>query len=357
MEEGLTYSPRRMIHGDTQHRLISSHESTATTRPKCVNMTTRAILLITCFFVKASSVENIYSDSGWRPMSNEKVFALQRNLIKTPIQIENGQENSLANVYERNAIKIVRPYPIHQNKESIKAHEAISVRGIERNGRAFEGVTEPSFKEITTKTYIRTNPIRKAKKIAESDVTLLADNSIPKHTNMDESKEIKNKIKSEPKINYEVYESSQEDDTLTKQDDLKPLDTKSYKYERPILETKQSNLTSKLFDILSNYNIRSGDKLPNYALSLRQNSRNSNNKDFIYMHVPIKIPFRYNSQNHYPIDPLLAVFLSNYGHYLPGLYGFQRSYSNLYGYLASNNIHNNNPSGSYKIFSDTDSSH
>lgn len=213
------------------------------------------------------------------------------------------------------------------------------------------------MEEITKNTYNKPNVARKAKKIEESHVTLLADNVIPKDTSTDDSKVINNEIKSEPNHNYEVYETKLEDDSLMKQHDLKPFDTKVYKYEIPTAETKQNNLASKLFDILSKYNIRSGDKLPNYALSLRQNSRNSNNKDFIYIQVPIKIPFRYNSQNHYPIDPVLAVFLSNYGHYLPGLYGFHRSYNNLYGYLASNNIHNNNPSGSYKIFSDTDSSH
>lgn len=221
----------------------------------------------------------------------------------------------------------------------------------------FVGTNEPPLEKIRKETYNKPNVARKAKEIAESDVKLLMGNVIPKDTSTDDSKVINNVIKSKPKHNYEVYEPKPEDDSLIKQDDLKTLDTKAYKYGIPIAETKQNNLTSKLFDILSKYNIRSGDKLPNYALSLRQNSRNSNSKDFIYIQVPIKIPFRYNSQNHYPIDPVLAVFLSNYGHYLPGLYGFQRSYHNLYGYLASNNIHNNNPSGSYKIFSDTDSSH
>lgn len=117
-----------------------------------------------------------------------------------------------------------------------------------------------------------------------------------------------------------------------------------------------NHLTKNLFSILAKYNIRTSDKLPNYAISLRQNSRNSD-QDFIYMQVPIKLPLRYNSPDHLPLDSLLAVFLSNYGYYLPGLYGFQRNYNNLYGYLASNNIHNNQPFGAYKIFSDTDSFH
>lgn len=127
--------------------------------------------------------------------------------------------------------------------------------------------------------------------------------------------------------------------------------------ETPKTVNGKNNLTANLLDILANYNIRIGDNLRNYDISLRQNSRNSNNQDFIFVPVPIKLPVRYNNANHLPVDPLLAVFLSNYGHYVPSLYGIHSGYNNLYGYLASNNIHNNKPFGSYKIFSDTDSFH
>ncbi|XP_026498342.2 uncharacterized protein LOC113402340 [Vanessa tameamea] len=329
-------------------------------------MPTRALILltVTCFFVKADSDENIYSDNGWRPMSNEKVFALQRNFIKTPIQIRNLPGNSVDNVFQRNAIKIVKPSVVHLNKESIKEQEAIfSLRKeIEKNERAFEGSTKSPTTNMTQKTYYEEFKLaRKAKNIAESDVILLTENVLSnpiQHNAEEKNKTKKRKISSLRNGTYDVHESLEQDNIITNENNFKSSVRNGHRYERPKLEAKQKkNLTSNLFNILANYNIRTDDKLPNYALSLRQNSRNSNNNEFVYMHVPIKIPFKYNSPNHLPIDPLLAVFLSNYGHYLPRQYGFQRSYANLYGYLASNNIHNNNPYGSYKIFSDTDSSH
>ncbi|XP_046967312.1 uncharacterized protein LOC124535229 [Vanessa cardui] len=328
-------------------------------------MPTSALILltVTCFFVRADSDENIYSDNGWRPMSNEKVFALQRNFIKTPIQVRNSAGNSVDNVFQRNAIKIVKPSVVHLNKESIKGQEAISLqKEIERNGRAFEDSTESSTKNTTQKIYYdESKLVRKAKNIAESDVILVTDNvlSNPIQQNADEkNKTKKRKISSLRNSTYDVHENLEQDNLITDENNFKSSVSNGYRYERPKLVTKQkNNLTSSLFNILANYNIRTDDKLPNYALSLRQNSRNLDSNDFVYMHVPIKIPFKYNSPNHLPIDPLLAVFLSNYGHYMPRQYGFQRRYENLYGYLASNNIHNNNPYGSYKIFSDTDSSH
>lgn len=128
-----------------------------------------------------------------------------------------------------------------------------------------------------------------------------------------------------------------------------------YFYESPRFD--ESNLTNKFLNILSKYNIMVNDKLPNYALSRR--NKGHNRLPTRLMHYPndLRIPYGYNSLNHLPVDPILAVFLSNYGYYLPGLYGINRNYMNLYGYLASNNIHDNKPFGLYKINSDTDSSH
>ncbi|XP_062525205.1 uncharacterized protein LOC110385287 isoform X1 [Bombyx mori] len=138
---------------------------------------------------------------------------------------------------------------------------------------------------------------------------------------------------------YEVTEDTELDQNVGTTNN--PL---NYIHEKPENDLREGSLntTAKLQDILSKYGININDDLPNYALSRR-----------LTRSMPIKMP-RYN--NHLPLDPLLAVYLSNYGHYLPGVYGLNNKYYNLYGYLASNNIHNNRPFGSYKIFSDTDSS-
>lgn len=63
----------------------------------------------------------------------------------------------------------------------------------------------------------------------------------------------------------------------------------------------------------------------------------------------------YNSPEQTPPDPFVALFLSHYGKYLPAGGGsLGDHYNNLYSYLASNNLHNNKPFGSYKIYEDTD---
>lgn len=63
----------------------------------------------------------------------------------------------------------------------------------------------------------------------------------------------------------------------------------------------------------------------------------------------------YNSLEQTPPDPFVALFLSHYGKYLPASGGsLGDHYNNLYSYLASNNLHNNKPFGSYKIYEDTD---
>lgn len=113
---------------------------------------------------------------------------------------------------------------------------------------------------------------------------------------------------------------------------------------------ENQNLTSTFYKILSKYNINNEDKLQNYDLSLQRKVQNPMRS--VYRDP---LPYGYNNLNHLPVDPLLAVFLSNYGFYLPSLYGIRANYNNLYGYLASNNIHNNKPFGLYKVFSDTDS--
>ncbi|KAJ3641164.1 hypothetical protein Zmor_027681 [Zophobas morio] len=58
----------------------------------------------------------------------------------------------------------------------------------------------------------------------------------------------------------------------------------------------------------------------------------------------------YNHAEHLPLNPYVALLLSHYGKYAP-VYGTGRG---LYGYVAANNYHNNQPVGAYKIFEDHD---
>jgi len=83
----------------------------------------------------------------------------------------------------------------------------------------------------------------------------------------------------------------------------------------------------------------------------------SNNRVTKSVYPDIDVNHGYNSVEHLPPDPFVALFLSHYGKYLPAVHGFGsvgNRYRNLYSYLASNNIHNNKPFGSYKIYEDSD---
>lgn len=73
-----------------------------------------------------------------------------------------------------------------------------------------------------------------------------------------------------------------------------------------------SNYVDLLSKTLLKYNIDANDQLQNYALSKRNKNINT------AMLNLVNIPHRFNSMNHLPVDPLLAVFLSNYGYYLRG---------------------------------------
>lgn len=50
-----------------------------------------------------------------------------------------------------------------------------------------------------------------------------------------------------------------------------------------------------------------------------------------------------------PINPYVALLLSQYGRYVP-LHGSARG---IYGYAAANNFHNNKPFGAYKVYEET----
>ncbi|KAG5890802.1 hypothetical protein JTB14_026923 [Gonioctena quinquepunctata] len=67
----------------------------------------------------------------------------------------------------------------------------------------------------------------------------------------------------------------------------------------------------------------------------------------------LHLPPKYSPANHpelLPINPYIALLLSQYGRYVPH-YG---SRGGLYAYQAANNHHNNKPFGSYKIYEDND---
>ncbi|KAK9881179.1 hypothetical protein WA026_014527 [Henosepilachna vigintioctopunctata] len=69
---------------------------------------------------------------------------------------------------------------------------------------------------------------------------------------------------------------------------------------------------------------------------------------------PLGIPSKftgYNTLEHPPINPYIALLLSHYGRYV-ALPGAARG---IYSYGAGNNYHNNKPFGSYKISEETDS--
>lgn len=67
------------------------------------------------------------------------------------------------------------------------------------------------------------------------------------------------------------------------------------------------------------------------------------------MNLPAKLS-KPNDPELLPINPYLALLLSQYGRYLPS-HGTGRG---LYAYTAANNFHNNQPIGSYKIYEETE---
>ncbi|CAK1541218.1 unnamed protein product [Leptosia nina] len=281
------------------------------------------LLLSFLAIVKAQSI----TDSGWRPISSEKVFT-SRSSIKTPVnrnfedarhptEFTDGENIKFTNAREMYYRNIYPPGSHFNEKELDRDPDG----NIDENKVINENEDKLSFN-------------RKAKTIPSQFVN----NEVIKTSDIKQNDDVK--TNNEYKVNEENTDVTGEQSNI--------IVNENY-------QTHERNPTKDFLKILSNYNIRSSDKLPNYSLSLRQNSRHSPSKDFIYINVPIKLPLSYNSPNHLLVDPLIAVLLSNYGYYLPGYYGVNGKYQNLYGYSAANNIHNNKPFGSYKIFSDTDS--
>ncbi|XP_050671606.1 uncharacterized protein LOC126969966 [Leptidea sinapis] len=315
------------------------------------------LLSLTLLLTRRMATESIYSDDGWRPISNEKLLSgSRRNFIKPEENELNSQtpwhshSTSPDNTLSRgNFIKLVGAS--HKAGESLLPQREINANlesGDHNQSTLFYPNNNLDTNYDDDNTPIDNLTTRKAKKLYDSNDSAV-ENIIEKYND-------KELLKLESKHTYAVTEDEDEQITNSNQRNIINEDN-GYIYETPKSELSSNVLTNSFIKILSNYNIRSSDKLPNYSLSLRQNSRNSPKNDYTYFYIPIKVPLKYNNPNHLLVDPLLAVFLSNYGYYLPGNYGIQSNYRNIYGYGASNNIHNNKPFGSYKLFSDTDASH
>lgn len=204
---------------------------------------------------------------------------------------------------------------------------------------------------------------RKAKAIPEDNLN----NSVNKrrfiidnYGSSGEIDEFQNSLKKDKKENDDLnlYKVT-EDSTEVLGDDASENKKRSgYFYPPPTSSLNyltQNNITDKFLDILSRHNIKPEDELPNYTIS-RKNKIQGPTNAFMFIPIPLRVLPQFNNLKQLSVDPLLAVLMSNYGYYFPGSYGIHSRYRNLYGHLASNNIHNNKPFGSYKIFSDTDSS-
>ncbi|XP_049871034.1 uncharacterized protein LOC126370256 [Pectinophora gossypiella] len=209
--------------------------------------------------------------------------------------------------------------------------------------------------------------VRKAKKIDTTDfVSEFPDNFVnskEQNVNIESKYTIKQNIPSATQSlkednvrSYEVTENSEIKDFFYPE--TNNIIRSGYIYKAPVANkmVSNSNITGMFLDILDKYKIHKNDNLQNYAKSRIASVQKSVPPQVIYLPLPLKVLHRYNSLNHLPVDPMLAVLLSNYGIYLPYSYGLHNNYRNLYGYLASNNIHNNLPFGPYKVFADTDSS-
>lgn len=209
-------------------------------------------------------------------------------------------------------------------------------------------------KEKVNKPNVR---VSRFQRILKTETSSVEDNSL--RPTIDDHKYTKTE-----KLDKYNEEKEAVNDLVSEQ--TKVQDTTGYTYDPPPVKENESieleNEFNNLFlEILSKYGINREDKLSNYELSRQpqkfahQNLRDSQN--ILYLPVPIThLPYHgHNSPYYVPVNPLLALFLSNFGYHLPG-YHLNRvngKYTNLYGNLASNNVHNNQPLGAYKISSDS----
>ncbi|KAH9636670.1 hypothetical protein HF086_008983 [Spodoptera exigua] len=293
----------------------------------------RAFVLLTLIHItiQISAEQTIYPD-GWIPMSQNDIYEqIRRGTSEYPVYFSKRTQDNFDDLNIEQKL-------FTKNENEYKDTAAIFMQNEPDNIKT---------NKLGHTVYTKENT-RKAKKVWEPNVDTSVDNvlllpEVDSKTDVSTEKTV-DVITAATSNTYEVTERI---DTSPAEDSYTTEST-GYQYNPPTDENQ--NLTSTFYRILSKYNIKTGDKLPNYELSLQrkvQNPSRGTNR--------VLVPYRYNSLNHLPADPLLAVFLSNYGFYLPTLYGIKANYNNLYGYLASNNIHNNKPFGLYKVFSDTDS--
>ncbi|XP_063374473.1 uncharacterized protein LOC134662132 [Cydia amplana] len=324
-----------------------------------------ALVLVDLLLVNSILASNdAYFAKGWIPLTRFFVFNQMSNSYAgtrdwKPLQ---GIDDSNIDYVKEDAIQIITPDQIQTipNEKSINAWlpsavaDAIPTASDNSSQKAITELnknqdplllkSKPS--DVLNKRTVKSNINRRASKLIW-DVSSTKDLIMNALTTPEPSIKTQETEKSIKNINvtnnnYEVTEPSNVQELGLEANDLR------------------NEYTNKFDHLLSKYNIKNDDRLNNYARSMLRHKKMlypSNESLYPSNAFPVSlIPVRYNSLNHLPVDPLLAVLLSNYGFYLHGFYGLQNNYKNLYGYSASNNIHNNKPFGSYKIYSDTDSS-
>ncbi|XP_013191151.1 uncharacterized protein LOC106135407 [Amyelois transitella] len=311
-----------------------------------------------------SQYDSNLQNKGWIPLSAEDVMKRIGNAgylfdYNTPDSFQDMK-------YLRdNAIKVVTP-SYHEflqetrlKDSSRKINKCNSGACIPQSVEIMENESDIDkfSKKISDQNTIRKPKAIKSDTIIAKSVIHSQDRNLESELNGYLKKDIKDLVdKQETKNTYEVIEDIDQFNTNIEKSNDKTKETNRYENFDTDKNNPQKNFTSSFLDILNRNNIKPVDQSTNYIES-RYNRLIIPKQNYMFLQIPLTVPQRYNSPNHLPIDPLVAVFLSNYGYYLPNYYGQRNNYRNLYGYLASNNNHNNLPFGMYKIFSDTDSSY
>ncbi|XP_053605558.1 homeobox protein 2-like [Plodia interpunctella] len=324
-------------------------------------------------FIDASKTDVNFQKSyknGWIPISRDEV--LKRNFGYESMSAASNSEQ-IMHILRDSAIKVVtaddytKPINVAPDNEAfidtpgkIKKCSTEICLSVTPKGKTNVD-NSPEYENIL-KT-IHGDNIRRPKAITTDSVSQNNDkekqiikdfkNFKQHHFNTEDKM---NENHQESKNSYEVIEHSNYFNTDGIRKETQNIrNISEYFYQPPKYNDSvlNNNLTSSFLNILNQYNIKPDDRLTNYILS-RKEKNYSPKHNYRILPIATIIPRTYNNLNHLPVDPLIAVFLSNYGYYFPNYYGQQNSYRNLYGYLAFNNNHNNLPFGLYKVFSDTD---
>ncbi|CAG4966987.1 unnamed protein product [Parnassius apollo] len=323
------------------------------------------------FIAKTTATEKdfwkeIFNTNGWRPISRERALHGFDDSKVSDFNFKQGYQQTTNNfgLEERNLES-------QENSRNLFEPGSVTFSGAIAKNEHGQDVNRDDRTENSDFQIISTTErYRKAKDISSktfynvvNDIASTQNKTKPNSVDVDTQQKEVYKNKNIDSNEYEVTENNEYEEFLKGDESNfninKDLDNQYYTINKMFPANRgndENDFTSKLLNILSNYNIRVNDVLPNYELSRETTRRSPPKQEFLLLPIPIRYSSRHNSLNHVTVDPLLAVFLSNYGYYLPGQYGSHNNYQNLYGYLASNNIHNNKPFGSYKIFADTDSS-